>query len=234
MIDIGSTEFYIGVPSLPREQFTDYSERLFDAWEARLASELPLDDYAIALDVEEGSIKGLGKAGVTLTGLYVFVCGYGSFVQGLQTIQSHATSAGQFLVANAHAPFAGTGPEPIVKRRGGTLGQLQRLFSRVQSRAITVEEAMVEAERLIGDEAATAPDFMARLNESLRTAPLLPLQITLPMEGIEDDQDPLEDRRNPAPVAPRPRNALPPEILLRIQIWRETKRGKKNVRVVEI
>jgi hypothetical protein len=104
----------------------------------------------------------------------------------------------------------------------------------VQSRAITVEEAMVEAERLIGDEAATAPDFMARLNESLRTAPLLPLQITLPMEGIEDDQDPLEDRRNPAPVAPRPRNALPPEILLRIQIWRETKRGKKNVRVVEI
>lgn len=234
MIDIGSTEFYIGVPSLPREQFTSYSERLFDAWEARLASELPLDDYAIALDVEEGSIKGSGKAGVALTGLYAFVCGYGSFVQGLQTIQSHATSAGQFLVTSAHAAFAGNAPEPIVKRRGGTLGQLQRLFSRVQSRAITVEEAMAEAERLIGDEAATAPDFLARLNESLKAAPLLPLQINLPMAGIKDDHEPLEDRRNPAPAAPRPKHALPLEIQLRIEIWKETKRGKKNVRVVEI
>jgi len=234
MIELGSTEFYIGVPSLPRDKFEAYSSHLFDIWDAHVENELGLNDYSLALEIEEGSIKGFGKLGATITALYFGICGYGSFIQGIQTIRDHTTAVGDYLAERAHSTLGPTQAVPSIKRRGGQLGQLQRLFLKVQRREITVDEAMRDAELILGSDAATAPEFMARLNDSLRSAPLYPKQISLALEGLEEEPAPPERNRNQAPRTPRPKEALPPANQLRVEIWRESKRGKKRVRVIEL
>ncbi|WP_045626055.1 hypothetical protein [Vibrio parahaemolyticus] len=61
MANIGTVDFYIGVPSLPREDFENYSTQLFDEWESYIGQNLELSDYSLVLEVEEGSIKAKGK-----------------------------------------------------------------------------------------------------------------------------------------------------------------------------
>jgi hypothetical protein len=58
MIDLGTTDFFIGVPSMSRGKFKEYSTRLFDEWEDHVSRTLELPDYSLALEVEEGSVKG--------------------------------------------------------------------------------------------------------------------------------------------------------------------------------
>lgn len=86
MLNIGQTSFYIRVPSLPREQFESYSTNLFDVWESEVASAIPFDDYALSLEVEEGSITGRGKIAVAAGVLYFGIGNYGDFIGGLETI----------------------------------------------------------------------------------------------------------------------------------------------------
>lgn len=61
MIDLGATEFYIKVQALPRREFEIYSTKLFDEWERYVEQALKLPDYALSLQVEEGSIKAEGQ-----------------------------------------------------------------------------------------------------------------------------------------------------------------------------
>ena len=79
---------------------------------------------------------------------------------------------------------------------------------------------MKQAAVIIGDDAATAPEFMAQLNESLRNAPRYPQQIILPFEGCDDEPTPPE-KNNQTPRFPKPIPSLPPATQLRIEIWRE-------------
>lgn len=161
MVDLGSTDFYFRILSLPREDLEAFSSELFDSWEARISHEVLLDDYALELEIEEGSVKGSAKVLAPLGALYLFISGYGSLFQGLQTMRSHIVLAGDYLAKKAHELLGPEKPAPAVRKRSGNLGQIQRLFVRVQRREITAEEAMLEAERILGTEAATAPDFMA-------------------------------------------------------------------------
>jgi len=71
MINIGTTDFFIGVPCMPRNEFEMYSTRLFDEWEAQVDKTLTLSDYSIALELEEGSVKGVGKIAACLGALYI-------------------------------------------------------------------------------------------------------------------------------------------------------------------
>ena len=87
MFDLGSTDFYIAVPSMPRREFEKYSTSLFDEWDEYAARILALPDYSLVLEVEEGSIKGSGKIAVVLGALYIGIGNYGSFMSGLQTIR---------------------------------------------------------------------------------------------------------------------------------------------------
>ena len=153
MIDLGATDFYIDVPSLPRHEFEKYSTKLFDEWEAYVEQVLKIPDYALALEVEEGSIKGGAKIAAALYALYMGIGQYGSFVSGLQTIQGQISSAGDFLATHATSPFSSSNVKPKVKKHTGSLGELQRLFYKVQQGKITPEQAMLKAEIMFGDEA---------------------------------------------------------------------------------
>ncbi|MCW1938774.1 hypothetical protein OMD46_25035 [Pseudomonas sp. MDMC_285] len=180
MIDLGATDFYIDVPSLPRHEFEKYSTKLFDEWEAYVEQVLKIPDYALALEVEEGSIKGGAKIAAAMYALYIGIGQYGSFVSGLQTIQGQMSSVGDFLATHATNPFISNNIKPKVKKHTGSLGELQGLFYKVQQGKITPEQAMLKAELIFGDEAKSAPEFMDAMRNSLENTPLLATQLKLP------------------------------------------------------
>src|SRR5688572_19394007 len=138
MLDLGSTDFHIAVPGLHREDFERFTTSLFDDWEAHVASALALPDYSLLLQVEEGSIKGMGKVAAVLGALYIGIGEYGDFISGLQQIRSQVAEVGDFLADRASAQFESVAPKSKVRRHGGTLAQLQRLFAKVQRQEMSV------------------------------------------------------------------------------------------------
>ncbi|MDE1943419.1 MAG: hypothetical protein KGI47_09780 [Betaproteobacteria bacterium] len=117
MIDIGTTDFYIDVPSMAKNEFEKYSVRLFDEWEEFIKTGLMLPDYRLALEVEEGSVKGVGRIAVALYALYLGIGNYGSFISGLQTIHDQVNAVGDYLANQAVVPFGqqwvGSGPSEL-------------------------------------------------------------------------------------------------------------------------
>lgn len=234
MIDLGATDFYIDVPSMPRHEFEKYSTKLFDQWEKYVEQALKLPDYSLALEVEEGSIKGGGKIAAALAALYLGVGNYGSFISGIQTIQGQIKSAGNFLAARATVPFDSGKVKLKVKRHEGSLGRLQKLFVKVQQGQMTAEQAMLEAEVLFGSEAEAAPKFMENLKASLEETPLFAQQLELPLSSLSQEVfvQISKEKRLPRPIPPKPE--LPLGQQFRVEVWRDSKKEKRKVRIIQI
>lgn len=234
MLDLGATDFYIAVPSLPQHKFEKYSTRLFDEWAAYVEKTLTLSDYSLVLEVEEGSVKGIGKVGATLFAVYLGIGTYGSFISGIDIIRGQINTAGDFLAERAASPFAAKGIKPKIRKHGGTLARIQRLFLKVQRGEMTSEQAIREVEALLGDEAATAPEFMRKLEESLKQAPRFHQQQLLPLDSASmEDLEPISDKgKLPRPFPKKLQLAPPPHF--RVEVWRESKKGERKVRVVPL
>jgi hypothetical protein len=236
MIDLGATDFFIDVTSLPHSDFEKYSNQLFDVWVNHVDNTLNLSDYSISLEIEEGSVKGKGKIAIaTLGALYIGIGQYGSFVSGLQTIRDQVVSSGNFLAEHSSKPFDVQDHEIKVRKYGGALGQLQRLFNKVQNREMTAEEAMREAENFLGEEAATNPEFMQELKKSLEEIPRHPEQLPL-LEPTEQDVElsPLDGEKKKRSRSPSPIPMAPPPNQLRVEVWRDTKKGQKKIRIIQL
>lgn len=218
---------------MPREEFEKYSTQLFDEWVAHVDGILELPDYSLSLQIEEGSVKGAGKIAVVLGALYIGIGNYGSFVSGLQTIRSQVSSVGDFLAERATQPFGPHGQEAKVKKRGGTLAHLQRLFNKVQRREMTAEEAIREAELLLGEDADANPEFMHQLENSLRETRLFPEQLPL-LDTTEIDSELLPDEKPRRARLPRQLPTVPPPQQFRVEVWRDSKNGRRKVRVVQL
>ena len=95
MLDLGTTEFVLAIPSLPEAELKRLSTSLFDAWDGYVDTTLSLSDYSLFLQVEEGSVRGAAKMGALVGALYMTIGNYGDFVSGVKTIgeQISATSA---------------------------------------------------------------------------------------------------------------------------------------------
>lgn len=234
MIDLGATDFYIDVPSLPRHEFEKYSTKLFDEWEAYVEQVLKIPDYALALEVEEGSIKGGAKIAAALYALYIGIGQYGSFISGVQTIQGQISSIGDFLATQATTPFSSNEVKPRIKKHSGSLGELRRLFFKVQQGKITAELAMLEAEVIFGDEAKCEPDFMNEMKNSFENTPLLAKQLTLPLNTFEQDVVLQISNKKRQPRSPRPKPEPPIGQQFRVEVWRDSKKEKRKVRVIQL
>ena len=232
MIDLGGTDFLIGVPSMPRQKLRSYSTHLFDEWEEYVSRTLELPDYSLALEVEEGSVKGVGKVAAVLGTLYAGIATYGGFVQGIEIIRDQINSVGDYLAEQASSPFKTSGCETKVRKRGGSLAHLQRLFAKVQRREITTEQAMLEAEALFGGEADTAPGFMCDLRTSLEQAPLFHQQLPLLPDTV--DTELVSGTKKEKTRSPRQLPSAPPPQHLRVEVWRDSKNGQRKVRVVQL
>jgi hypothetical protein len=229
---IGSTDFYIGVPSLPKRQFEEYSAHLFDEWEIYVDQVLELPDYSLSLVVEEGSIKAVGKIAAALSVLYIGIGQYGSFISGLQIIHDQVRTVSGYLAVRAGAPFQSSKAKPKARRNGESLARLQTLFVKVQRGELSVEEAMAESDRIFGYELDEAVDFKNELKLSLEQAPLLPKQLKLPLVDVDGEEMDLDQvPRKPRPPQPKP---PAPADLYRVEIRRESRRGEKDIRVVTL
>lgn len=232
MIDLGGTDLYINVPSLPRDEFERYSTNLFDEWESYIGQILKIPDYALALEIEEGSIKVNAKIAAYLTALYIGIGQYGSFVSGAQTILGQISSASDYLATHAAAPFSSSKAKPQIKKYSGSLGQLNRLFVKVQQGKITAEQAIIEAESLLGEDAGSEPNFMNELKTSLENTPKFAKQLKLPLNEIEHEA--FQQVTNKKPRTPLPKPEQPIGQQFRVMVWRESKDKKRKVRVIEL
>ncbi|OWW18065.1 hypothetical protein [Noviherbaspirillum denitrificans] len=183
MLDLGSTEFVLANPSYPEQELRRLSSSLFDSWEAFVDLSVTIPDYSLFLQVEEGSIKGRATIGAALTAFYFGIGNYGDFISGLKTIGEQVSATGDYLSEQAGQVFSCPPSRAASKKRGGSLAALQRLFVRVQKGELTPEEAMIRAETLLGDEAATEPDFMRELADALLKCPRYHQQQPLPYLG---------------------------------------------------
>lgn len=231
MINIGTTDFYLNVPSLPVEEFESYSTQLFDEWEDYVGNVLKLSDYYLALDVQEGSISAKSKILVGATALCGFLASYGSISSGIKNLYSDVNAIGSYLGVRASAPFPSSAEKGKTRKRGEALSKLESLFVRVSNGSISVDEAMSLAEKILGEEANEVPGFMEKLRDSLDKTPS---QILLPIEERELEPVLLEEDDDKKPRIPKKPEAkiqvFRPE-KYRVEIWRESKKGQRNVRV---
>lgn len=143
-------------------------------------------------------------------------------------------AAGDYLAERSAAPFVKLNLKPRVRRRQGKLGQLQRLFVRVQRREVDAETALREAETFLRDDAAESPEFMQLLDETLRSIPRHPQQLMLPMELPEET---LPESEVPTGLGARLRKRPtppPPKQQWRVVLWRSSRTGKREIRITEM
>jgi hypothetical protein len=234
MIDLGTTSFSLDVPVMSRDAFEEYSTRLFDEWDSWLASELALPDYSLSLQLEEGSVDGTATVAALIEAFLKGIIAYGGLVAGVEAIRKQVRAAGDHLAGRAAAPFTMLNLKPRVRRRTGQLGQLQRLFVKVQRRDLSVEEALSEAEAVLGENAIKSTEFMTMLSDALQGIRQDPEQLVLPMplpEELQVDASPATSR---SPQARKKAGAQPVQQLWRVEVWRESKTGKREVRIMEL
>tara|TARA_R110001583_G_scaffold155185_1_gene306876 strand:+ start:238 stop:750 length:513 start_codon:yes stop_codon:yes gene_type:complete len=169
--------------------------------------------------------------GVVLSVLYLGIGQYGSFISGVQTIDRQIRAAGDYLGKIASEPFSNSIAKPKIIKRGESLARLQTLFAKLQRGKLTVEQAMVEAEEIFGAEIDDAPGFMDELKASLI---ILPQQINLPFIAIDESESGSETKKTRKSSPSQPREPAPPSDQFRVEVWRESKKGKRNVRVRSI
>jgi hypothetical protein len=230
MIDIGSTNFLIKVPSLPEDEFERYSTKLFDEWDMVVEQTLVLPDYSLSLEVEEGSIKGRGKIAAALGVLYFGIGNYGDFISGLETIRGQVSYASNALFERAKSSIDCSNLSGTMKKNGGALSQLHRLFDKVQRGILTAEEAMTEAKTMFGEEADEVPEFIRELKRQFENARRFPKQLSLIDEEWEGCVEKPIGYKKKTPRTPQPKPAPIPHYY-RIEIWRESKKDKKCIKI---
>lgn len=234
MINLGSTDFLLSMPSLPESKLASLSTSLFDSWEAFVEDSLAVPDYSLFLQVEEGSIKGLARMGAFLGAVYIGIGNYGGFISGLKTINEQLSATREYLAEEAGRTFSCPESKASMRKRGGSLAALQRLFIKVQKGEMTPDEAIALAETLLGNEVATVPGFQRDLENSLRTCPRFHEQLPLHLGDLSDDDlQELLDSKLPS-RQPRPRPTLGTALQFRVEVWRESKKKRKQTKVIRL
>ncbi|WP_133066241.1 hypothetical protein [Acidovorax kalamii] len=234
MLELGSTEFHLAIPSFPEAELKHLSSKLFDTWEEYVDTALALRDYSLLLQVEEGSVGGIAKIGAALGILYIGIGNYGDFVSGVKTIGEQIGATSEFVTQHASRVFSCPDSKVTTRRRGGTIKSLQHLFTKVQRGELSAEEATARAEKILGTEAASTPQFLEDLRNAFDRCPRHHEQQQLPFVD-EPDAPRFQPLELPSkPKSPRPAPVLGPALQLRIEVWRESKRKRKHTRVMKL
>jgi hypothetical protein len=152
---------------------------------------------------------------------------------GVKNLYSDVTAVGSYLETRAAAPFSDTDEKPRVRKRGEALSKLESLFIRVSNGSISVDEAMTLAEKLLGEDAGEVPEFLEELKKSLKNTPS---QMQLPIEELKllSDMPDKGDDRKPSKPKPKPKTQMIRPDQYRVEIWKESRKSKRNVRVRKI
>lgn len=230
MLDLGSTDFHLAVPSVDVPHLETLSTSLFDDWEAFVHQALAIPDYSLFLQIEEGSIKGTARVGAALGAIYMGIANYGGFVSGLATINDQLSAARKYVAERARQTFSCSEQAAITRKRAGTLAAIQNLYHRVQRGEISADEASILAESILGGESAEVPGFLDALKSSLRNCSRHPEQMPLPLEELVDT---LLITKTPK-LPKRPKPDTPPPLQYRVEVWRESKSKRKHTKVTSL
>jgi hypothetical protein len=235
MLDLGTTEFVLAIPSLPEAELKLLSTSLFDDWDRYVDTVLSLSDYSLFLQVEEGSVRGAAKIGAVAGALYLAIGNYGDFISGVKTIGEQVSATSEFLSEQAKQTFNCPEARATSRKRGGTVAGLQRLFVRVQKGELSPDDAMAYAEQLLGDQADEAPGLKEALADAFRNCPRHHKQEEFPFVASSEDMlMPAQPSPPPSPRDPRPRVELAPPLQLRIEVWRDSKKKRRKTRVIKL
>ena len=236
MLDLGTTEFVLAIPSVPETELRRLSTALFDEWQGFVDTALSLPDYSLLLQVEEGSVRGAAKIGAVVGAQYLGIGNYGDFISGVKTIGEQIAATGEFVAEQAKQVFDCPDNKATTRKRGGTISGLQRLFVRVQKGELTPEDAAQLAERLLGDQKDQSPGFMSALQDAFEQCPRYHEQEVLPFLDNSDELPPPSIGVSPptVPRDPRPRIDLGPPLHLRVEVWRDSKKKRRKTRVVKL
>jgi hypothetical protein len=91
---------------------------------------------------------------------------------------------------------------------------------------------MMEARKIIGEDADSCPEFIDALRDGIEQAPRYPSQISL---LDESDDLLLNDVKSTSKKQslPKPKPDAPPN-QYRVEVWRQSKRDKKIVKVTKL
>lgn len=231
MIDLASTDFSIDVPALAEDRLKSYASGLFESWEMWLEAGLPLADYSVRLEVSQGSFKGKGLVAATMAALYAGIAGYGSFRSGVREISQDLKRASDFLSEHAVAPFSAQGrPEMKSKMGPGAVTQLENLFRRVERGQLDPERAVEAAMAIFKNEPDVDPRALSSLAKALRETEVAPQQAPLFEVAADPSSSTPPSRPRKQPFAPD--SPVPTVPRVEVAIWRETKRGLRQVLVL--
>ncbi len=231
MANIGTTDFYIDVPSLSREQFEEYSVSLFDDWESRVKTTLILPDYSLLLNVEEGSITAAAKVIASTKLLRQGIAKRDSFVSGIEDIERQIDETGNYFGQRAEELLKPGGVKSIVKQRREVPTKLLELFEKFRRNKITVKQAMVDAEAIFGPEFKDDPELGVVLKEALENTPLQ--QMPFPFWEAYIGEAIPKDKKNRKTSEKKPRKKTDPK-QYRVQVRRESRTGKRTVKFTNL
>ena len=186
-IEIGLTEFTLDVPALPARELREYTSRLFDLWEAQLSQNLSLPDYALRLEVVEGSLKGRARISAAALGIFAVVTAAGGFISGVKELRWAVQKAGTLLAREAAAPYVNSQSSISVRRGTGRLGELERIIGRVQNGQLDRREAAILVQSLFddGDEEPGLEELRNMVLDTVASVPRAPTQLVFPLEEFE-------------------------------------------------
>lgn len=228
MLDLGQTRFHLAIPGGAGDTLESLSIGLFDEWEDYVDQTLTLSDYSLFLQIDEGSINGLGKIAVRADVLVKTIALYGSFFYGLEIIGLQLGDGRDFLAEQARRTFACPADKAINQKKGGSPAYLKGLFTQVQSGHLTVNEAVLRAQRYFLQQGDDAIGLVAALEDAFRDCQKRPVQLPLPLEAPNETLIPQSTPRNlprqPNPKAPQ----IPVGLKSRVEVWRDSKQKRKN------
>ena len=165
---------------------------------------------------------------------FIFGIGeYGDFISGLETIRGQVSYASKALFERAKSSVDCSNLSGTMKKNGGALSRLHRLFDKVQRGTLTAEQAMTEAKTLFGEEGDEVPEFIRELKRQFENAPRFPKQQSLIDEEWEECiEKPIgQEKKTPRTPLPKP---TPIPHHYRIKIWRESKKDKKCIKITKL
>lgn len=236
MIEIGSVSIFIPITKLSKLELEDYSISLFDSWENDLNNSLAIPDYSILLEVEDGSIGIKGKIAATAIALYTGISQYGSFISGVEIISKQASAAIESLASKATKNHTAKANPPMIRKSGGDLVRIKNLLHKVQQQKISVEYAVREIEKILDKSQDSSSSLMSEIERSLNNSPFYPEQEKFDFGASTS----LQMVKEPKSVKNSPSNRGPINLpnnhqdRFRIELWRESKNDKKNLRVIKV
>lgn len=232
-IPIGTGTFLLESPAIGDRQLRIHARRLFHELDRRADELLALNDYALHLEVEQGSVKGRAAILVALSALYGGIAKYPDFIHGVELIGKHAKQAVDEITRVVPSMFKR--PESALKEKrtdAGRISELTRVFNAVARGELSAEDATARAKKLFEVEGQAPLGFYEDLADAVRSIKLDPKQMTL----LPPDVAPMPEQQR-TPRAPR---GGPDDLAivdtrgLRIELHREHKGGKMRVKVTPV